>query len=103
MDNFDILANLPWYWTALIAYLLVINLITFFVYGLDKWKASLNTRRIPEKTLWLMAIIGGSVGALGGMKMFHHKTRKAAFFGPFLIILLLQVAVLFILIDRVSN
>ncbi|MEK7158108.1 MAG: DUF1294 domain-containing protein, partial [Patescibacteria group bacterium] len=54
----------------------LLNLATFILYGVDKTKALANTRRIPEKTLWLFALLGGSFGAILGMKCFHHKTRK---------------------------
>lgn len=48
-------------------------------YGLDKWKAKSGAWRIPERTLLLTALAGGSVGALAGMLLFHHKTRKPKF------------------------
>ena len=65
-------------------YLLVMNLSTFFVFGLDKWKAKRKAkneavRRVPEKTLFLLSALGGSVGALLGMKVFHHKTLHNSF------------------------
>ena len=68
-------------WTLLGCYLLVMNFVTFFVFGLDKWKAKYKethekTRRVPEKTLFLLAVMGGSAGALAGMFTFRHKTRK---------------------------
>lgn len=49
------------------------------MYGLDKWKAKSGAWRIPERTLLLTALAGGSVGALAGMLLFHHKTRKPKF------------------------
>ena len=55
-------------------YLAVINVVTFFMYGVDKWKAKRSKWRIPEATLLLMAVIGGSIGAWLGMKVWHHKT-----------------------------
>lgn len=60
-------------------YLLVINILTFLTYGLDKWKARRNKWRVPEKTLLLMTAIGGSLGAVLGMGLFHHKTKKWKF------------------------
>ncbi|MBQ3105548.1 MAG: DUF1294 domain-containing protein [Lachnospiraceae bacterium] len=59
----------------LITYLLTINLIGFFAMGLDKRKARKHTFRIPESTLLMLAVIGGSVGTLLGMYLFRHKTR----------------------------
>lgn len=61
-------------------YLIVINIVTWIAFGLDKWKAKSGKWRIPERTLLLLALIGGSLGALAGMIMFRHKTRKAKFF-----------------------
>ena len=71
-------------WGLLACWLVLINLITFFVFGLDKWKARRkekkeSVRRVPEKNLLLLAAAGGSIGALLGMKVFHHKTLHRAF------------------------
>ena len=73
-------------------YLAAINLITFFVYGIDKWRAKRGAWRIPEKTLFLLPILGGSVGAIAGMKVFHHKTKHWYFKYGLPLILLLQIA-----------
>ena len=59
---------------ALLYYLIVINVVTFLVYGIDKWKAKPGSWRISEATLLILAVIGGSIGALLGMKIWHHKT-----------------------------
>ena len=72
----------PWAW--LIIWLVLINVVTFFVFGLDKWKAKRkvkkeSVRRVPEKTLFLLSTIGGSVGALLGMRVWHHKTLHKSF------------------------
>ena len=60
-------------------YLIVINILTFLIFGIDKWKARRGRWRIPEGTLIWMSIIGGSFGALLGMYLFHHKTQKRKF------------------------
>lgn len=60
-------------------YLLTINIISFILYGVDKRKAIKHEWRIPEATLFLFAFLGGAVGALFGMIIFHHKTRKWKF------------------------
>lgn len=63
----------------LIGYLILVNGITMILYGMDKWKAKAGKWRIPERTLLLFTLAGGSVGALAGMLMFRHKTRTAKF------------------------
>ena len=55
------------------------NLIAFIMFGVDKYKASHDLWRISESTLILFAFLGGAIGALAGMKVFHHKTRKIKF------------------------
>ncbi|MBQ5565310.1 MAG: DUF1294 domain-containing protein [Clostridia bacterium] len=61
------------------AYVIVINIITFIMYGTDKSKARSGKWRIPESTLLLLAALGGSAGALLGMNAFRHKTKKKQF------------------------
>ena len=85
-------------WALLGCYLLVMNLVTFLVFGLDKWKAKRKAkneavRRVPEKTLFLLSILGGSLGALLGMKAFHHKTLHKTFRFGIPSILALQVLI----------
>ena len=65
--------------TILLYYLIFINLLAFLLMGLDKAKARRHRWRIPEKTLFLSAIIGGSIGAILGMQIFRHKTKHASF------------------------
>lgn len=60
-------------------YIVWSNLAAFFVYGIDKRRARKHKWRIPERTLLGLAVIGGSMGALAGMYLFHHKTRKPKF------------------------
>ena len=63
----------------LLWYLAAVNVVTFTVYGIDKSKARRGAWRIPEKTLFLLPLLGGSVGALLGMKVFRHKTKHRNF------------------------
>ena len=77
---------------AAAAYLVVVNLIAFAVYGADKRRAKKDKRRVPEKTLFLLALIGGSVGAWAGMYTFRHKTRHWYFVWGIPAILLAQAA-----------
>ena len=72
-------------------YLLIINITAFILYGADKRKAKHHQWRIPEKSLILAALLGGSAGALLGMAMFHHKTRRLLFTVGIPVILLLQL------------
>ena len=61
--------------TLLIVYLLLINIAAFALFGADKRKARRGDWRISEKALFLSAVLGGSLGALIGMRLFHHKTK----------------------------
>ena len=63
----------------LVGYILIINMLTFIVFVVDKKRAVKNRWRISEKTLMTMTVIGGSFGALLSMSMFRHKTRKPLF------------------------
>lgn len=63
----------------LMYYLIIVNIAAWIMYGLDKWKAKSGAWRIPERTLLLIALAGGSVGALAGMLLFRHKTKKPKF------------------------
>ena len=74
-------------------YLLVINILAFVCYGLDKLKAKRNARRISERALLLLALVGGSVGAWLGMLVWRHKTKHAIFSVGVPVMLLLQIAV----------
>lgn len=76
----------------LLWYLATVNVVTFTVYGIDKSKARRGAWRIPEKTLFLLPLLGGSVGALLGMKVFRHKTKHWYFVWGIPIILLAQKA-----------
>lgn len=87
--------DLPILKQTLIIYFVVINLVTFFYYGFDKLMARLNKKRISEKMLWILALIGGSIGALAGMKFFRHKTKKISFQAVIAIILAVQIILIY--------
>ena len=72
-------------------YLLAINIVSFFLYGIDKYKAKKNKWRISEATLLMMAVIGGSIGAWVGMRLWHHKTMHKKFKYGIPLIIILQV------------
>ncbi|MBR5657235.1 MAG: DUF1294 domain-containing protein [Prevotella sp.] len=81
-------------------YLVAINVVTFIVYGVDKYKAVRSKWRIPESTLIGLAVVGGSIGAWMGMKFWHHKTLHAKFRFGIPIILIAQVALVYWLMNR---
>ena len=76
---------------ALLYYLIVITIVTFLVYGIDKWKAKQGSWRISEASLLILAVIGGSIGALFGMKVWHHKTMHKKFKYGLPLILIIQI------------
>ena len=78
-----------------VTFLLVINIVAFFAFGADKWKAKKDKWRIPESTLMLLALVGGSIGAWCGMRVWHHKTMHAKFRYGLPAIFIAQVIILF--------
>ena len=81
-------------------YLVLINLIAFILMGIDKYKATRHRWRIPERTLFLTAILGGSLGALLGMWIFWHKTRKKTFAVGLPVLLILHLLLAFLILPR---
>ena len=77
--------------SILLFFIIGINVITFMVYGIDKLKAKKGKWRIPEATLLLLAIVGGSIGAWIGMKVWHHKTMHKKFKYGVPLILMIQI------------
>ncbi len=77
----------------LLYYLLASNLLTFVIYGIDKYKARHNHWRVREASLLLLAAVGGSIGALLAMKVFRHKTQHKKFRYGVPAILLVQLAI----------
>ena len=78
--------------TVLLVWLAAVNVVTFAVYGIDKAKAKRGAWRVPERTLFLLPLLGGSLGALLGMRVFHHKTKHWYFVWGIPLILLAQIA-----------
>lgn len=72
-------------------YLFAINIVSFFLYGIDKYKAKKNKWRISEATLLMIAVIGGSIGAWVGMRLWHHKTMHKKFKYGIPVIMIMQV------------
>lgn len=84
----------------LLSCIIGVNVITFVVYGIDKLKAKKGTWRVPETTLLLLAIVGGSVGAWCGVKVWHHKTMHAKFKYGIPLIMAMQAGLLVCLMTK---
>ena len=80
------------------AYFVIVNLFTFIIYGLDKWKAKKSKWRFSEAMLLKLAIIGGSIGAWLGMKTWHHKTMHKKFKYGIPTIIIIQLLIIIIII-----
>ncbi len=76
--------------TIVLIYLATVNLVAFYLMGKDKKRARTRGSRIPEKTLFLWAIVGGSIGSVVGMQHFRHKTRHMSFKIGMPLIMILQ-------------
>ena len=77
--------------SIILGYLLAVNIATFFLYGIDKYKAKNGRWRISEATLLTMTAIGGSIGAWTGMRLWHHKTMHKKFKHGIPVIMIMQV------------
>lgn len=82
----------------ILLYLAGINLVGFILMGIDKHKARKHLWRIPERTLFLTAILGGSIGVFLGMHTFHHKTKHTSFVVGIPLIIVIQAIPLFLYI-----
>ena len=78
-------------------YLLILNILGFAFMGIDKRRARRSAFRIPEATLFAIAILGGSIGSILGMHLFRHKTKHWYFLFGMPIILILQIALVVLL------
>ena len=85
--------------TMLLSYFAAVNLIGFALMGIDKYKAKTRAVRIPEATLFIIAVIGGSIGSILGMYTFRHKTRHRSFVYGMPFILLVQIALIVALLN----
>ena len=89
----------PW----IITYIIIINIISFFLMGQDKRRAIKHKWRIPEKTLFLSALLGGSLGSIMGMYIFRHKTKHWYFVIGMPVIFLCQMVLIFLYIYMFSG
>jgi uncharacterized membrane protein YsdA (DUF1294 family) len=79
---------------AVIYYLVIINIVTFLVYGIDKWKARKAMWRVREASLLMLAVLGGNIGAWLGMKVWHHKTQHKKFRYGIPAIIIIQLVII---------
>ena len=86
----------------ILGYLLAVNITSFLLYGIDKYKAKKGRWRISEATLLLMAVIGGSIGAWAGMRLWHHKTMHKMFKYGIPVIIIFQVALAVYLLTNIE-
>ncbi len=89
-----IVTPFSFYMEQIAIYLLAINVATFVTYGIDKWKAKKTKWRIREASLLLLAVLGGSVGAWLGMRVWHHKTQHKKFKYGVPVIIVVQLALI---------
>ncbi len=104
MDPIAWFLALPITTQILLGYGVAINLVTFLFFGFDKMRATSggSLRRVPEKTLWILSLVGGSLGALLAMNLFRHKTKKLSFQAVLALILALQVILVFYLLNQTT-
>lgn len=88
--------------TLIPIFLILINILSFCLFGMDKRRAQKHAWRISEKALFCFALCGGSIGALCGMHVFHHKTKKSRFRFGLPLILAVQAAAVFCLLVKLS-
>ena len=79
----------------MIYYLIGINILSFIVYGLDKYLAIKKAYRVSEYNLFILSIFGGPIGSIIGMKVFHHKTKKLSFWILNIISIIIWFIILF--------
>ncbi|WP_420804846.1 DUF1294 domain-containing protein [Sporosarcina ureae] len=79
---------------TLLIYMVILSLWAFGAMGYDKRQAKKKRQRVPERNLWLLALLGGGVGAYVGMQFFHHKTRKTNFRIGFLLLMMIDIVLL---------
>ncbi len=82
----------------LIGYYFIINIVSLCLIWYDKRRATRNKWRIPESNLFIAGILGGGIGGFIGMKLFHHKTRKASFYIIYSVSIILHAALIYFII-----
>ncbi|MCR4649611.1 MAG: DUF1294 domain-containing protein [Lachnospiraceae bacterium] len=90
-------------WIIILVYLAIVNLVGLIIMGVDKIKAKRRKWRIPEATLFLVAVIGGSIGSIAGMYIFRHKTKHLSFVIGMPVILFIQIVLTLVLLFAPLN
>ena len=85
---------------ALVIYYIIINIILFILMGIDKLRAKKNKWRVPESSLFIISIMGGSIGGFCGMYLFHHKTKKWSFKIIYALSLVIHIIIIYLLIKN---
>lgn len=80
-----------WYAAAYLSLVALTSVVSFAAFGFDKWRATTGGRRVPERTLLLLAFLGGWPGSILAQQQFRHKTRKASFLIAFWAVVVLHV------------
>jgi len=88
--------------TIIIGYFVIVNIVGLMSMAIDKAKAIHNKWRIPEKTLFIIAMLGGSIGSIMGMQMFRHKTKHATFTIGMPVILIVQIVLVLVVYFKVT-
>ena len=83
-----------------IAFFTTLNIGSFIYFGLDKRKAQKNQNRIPEKSLLIMTLFGGTIGSILGMLLFNHKIAKKSFVIKILLIIIIQILILYLIYNN---
>ncbi|WP_342598582.1 DUF1294 domain-containing protein [Psychrobacillus sp. FSL H8-0483] len=86
----------------ILIFILIMSIIAFFVMGYDKSQAKKKGQRVSERTLWMLALVGGGIGAYLGMQLFRHKTKHTNFRVGFLMLLIAYIFLVFWLLKTDS-
>jgi uncharacterized membrane protein YsdA (DUF1294 family) len=97
------MGGIMYVYKIIIIYLILINIISLVVMGMDKKRAVRHDWRISEKVLFLYAIIGGTLGSIVGMRVFHHKTKHKHFVYGMPFLLFLQTTLGFVIFFRITH
>ncbi|MEA2100862.1 MAG: DUF1294 domain-containing protein [Campylobacterota bacterium] len=84
-------------------YFLSVNIVSFFIFALDKFKSIKDTRRVSEKTLHTLSLLGGFIGSTSSMLLFRHKTRKRSFLVKHILIIVLWIVGVFIYFTQLDK